>query len=331
MRRYHARMAVASAKPAKPASRKASGEIWLGEADYACTQGSGATVDRQANIIRGVKILGLTSQNGRNYLPETLRRALSLYEAAPVYFNHPPKNSTADRPYEDRFGETCNVRLTESGIYGDVKFNPKHPRAEQVLFDIENNTSKVGFSPDHYGDGPMRNGRRIVESISRVKSIDIVANPATNRSFSESEGDHDMELAEQLAESRANETKLTSENAGLKEQLTKLTEQVGALTGEKAALQEQVDAAAAATKAAQHKAKIGELLAEHKVPESARTKEFVALLESSSLEAATGAIKSLAESFKAGNGRPKSDPPASGGKGGSTGDFDPKAFAGRLK
>lgn len=310
-------------------------DIWLGEADYASTSGTGAKIDRDASMIRGVKFLGLTSQNGRHYLPETLRRALPLYEGAPIYFNHQPKGSTADRPYEDRFGEACNVRLTESGMWGDIKYNPKHPRAEQVIYDIENNTPKVGFSPDHYGDGPIRNGKRIVESINRVKSIDIVANPATNRSFSESEGNHDMELAEQLAESRANETKMMAELASLKESVTKLTTDNAALTAKAASLQESVDAATKEKAAAEHKAKVGELLSEHKIPEKARTKEFVALLESSPIEAATAAVKSLAETLKsAGTGatRSVSGTPISESQKTEGGDkFDAKSFAAGLK
>jgi regulator of replication initiation timing len=277
-------------------------DIWLGEADYASTSGTGAKIDRDANMIRGVKFLGLTSQNGRHYLPETLRRALPLYEGAPIYFNHQPKGSTADRPYEDRFGEACNVRLTESGMWGDIKFNPKHPRAEQVIYDIENNTPKVGFSPDHYGDGPIRNGKRIVESINRVKSIDIVANPATNRSFSESEGNHDMELAEQLAESRANETKLMAELASLKESVTKLTTDNAALTAKAASLQESVDASAAEVAKAKHKTAVAALLKEHKIPEKAQTPKFVALLESATIESATDTVKELAETLKTAGG-----------------------------
>ena len=175
----------------RPAVGRFAGEERLLE--YATVDRASAKVDRAANVIRGVKLLGWESQNGRTYTRQALQKALPLYEGVPVYFDH--LKPGAERAYVDRFGETFNVRLTESGLVGDVKYNPNHPRAEQVLFDVENGTSKVGFSPDHYGDGPVRNGKRIVETISKVKSVDIVANPATNRSFSESAGLQESALA----------------------------------------------------------------------------------------------------------------------------------------
>ena len=53
-------------------------------------------VDRQAGVIRGVKILGLESRNGRSYLPEALSQAAPLYEGAKVNVNH-PKSGPAGR------------------------------------------------------------------------------------------------------------------------------------------------------------------------------------------------------------------------------------------
>jgi hypothetical protein len=61
-------------------------------------------VDRTAGIIRGVKILGLTSRNGRRYLPEALARAASLYEGAKVNVNHAKGASPSGRDYQDRLG-----------------------------------------------------------------------------------------------------------------------------------------------------------------------------------------------------------------------------------
>ena len=46
-----------------------------------CSTGK-STVDRANNVIRGVKILGAASRNGREYLPEALAKAASLYEGA---------------------------------------------------------------------------------------------------------------------------------------------------------------------------------------------------------------------------------------------------------
>lgn len=284
-------MATATAK-----SRKTEQAVDLRE--YTSTVGTGAVVNREACLITGLKILGPESKNNRHY-PESLRRSTArMYEGVPAYFDHLKPGD--ERSYADRFGVWSNIRALPEGTFGDLKYNPKHPMAEAVLHDIENGTNGVGCSPDHYGTGPVKGGRRIVESISLVKSVDIVANPATNRSFSEStnEGTDAMELAEQLSEQIGKVSALTTENASLKEQVTKLTTDNAALTAANAALKESVDAAAAVAKAADHKAKVATLLDEAKIPATARTKEFVGLLESASLEVATAAVKSLAESLK---------------------------------
>ena len=140
-----------------------------------------------------------------------------------------------------------------------------------------------------------------------------------------------MELAEALEKVAG----LQTEVATLKESVTKLTTENAALAGEKAKLQESVDAAAKAAAAAEHKTKVGELLAEHKIPEAARTKEFVALLESSSLDNATAAVKSLAGTLK---GASKPAGVLSGNanlsesqRSGEPEKFDPATFAKSLK
>ena len=62
--------------------RNASGILRLREArPWASTASAG--------VIRGVKILGLESRNGRSYLPEALAQAAALYEDAKVNVNHP--------------------------------------------------------------------------------------------------------------------------------------------------------------------------------------------------------------------------------------------------
>lgn len=242
------------------------------------SRGPGIKPNREAGIIPGVKIVGFESKNRRRYLPEALRGAIALYEGAPVYVNH-PKNPTEERPYQDHFGTLQNVRMTESGLYGDLKYKTKHPMAETVLEDAENDTKGIGLSPNHFGSGKVQNGIRIVESISRVESVDIVANPATNISFRESETPN-VDLTEQLTEATTRVAELTAK-------VTQLTEQAAALTAENAAMKE------AAAKEA-HKSKVAGWLKEHKIPAVAQTPEFIALCESVDGETAEKAIKSLA-------------------------------------
>jgi len=277
-------------------ARKADADVLLRE--YTSAAGTGCRILREASTVSGLKILGTSSANGRDYPLKTLRESVRLYEGVPVYFDH--LECGQQRRYGDRFGNMTNVRATNDGLYGDLVYNPKHPLAEQVLHDIEAGTKDVGCSPDHYGRGPTQNGRRIVEAITSVKSVDIVANPATNKSFSEStrQGTDAMELAEQLAEQVGKVGSLTSENAGLKEQIAKLAEQVSTLTGEKAKLQESVDAAAKAQAVADHKTAVTKLLDDNKIPDHLRKPELIALYESVDAKAAEAAIKALAEAGK---------------------------------
>ena len=51
----------------------------------------------------------------------------------------------------------------------------------------EKNPNRIGMSHDAMGKEKMVSGRRIVESIQSVKSVDFVQNPATNKGLFESE------------------------------------------------------------------------------------------------------------------------------------------------
>jgi hypothetical protein len=62
-------------------------------------------VDAAAGVIRGVKLLGFSSRNGRTYPPEVVRSGVGLYEGAKVNVNHPAGSDPGTpRIYEDRLG-----------------------------------------------------------------------------------------------------------------------------------------------------------------------------------------------------------------------------------
>ena len=143
-------------------------------------------VDRQAGVIRGVKILGLNSRNGRTYLPEALRQAAGLYEEAKVNVNHPKGNPGAPRDYQDRIGVMRGVVVREGeGLFADFHFNPKHALAEQLAWDAEHAAENVGFSHNVEARTLRRGVQVVVEAITRVQSVDLVADPATTRGLFE--------------------------------------------------------------------------------------------------------------------------------------------------
>ncbi len=163
-------------------------------------------VDSENGVIRGVKIIGLKSLNGREYLQEAINKALPLYEGSKVNIDHitDPK---ARRPYKDRFGYLENVKpdTQDGGAVGDLKFNPKHALAEQVIWDATHRPENFGLSHNVEGTSVTRDGKTIVDQINKVHSVDLVADPATTKSLFESEN-MPAKTLKQLAESLTSAT-----------------------------------------------------------------------------------------------------------------------------
>jgi hypothetical protein len=154
--------------------------------EYCDSRGVRVRVDRAAGVIRGVKILGLHSRNGREYLPEALGRAAALYEGAKVNVNHPKGSALAPRDYQDRIGVVRGVEARPGeGLFGDLHFNPKHALAEQLIWDAEHAPENVGFSHNVQARTARRDDLLVVEEITRVQSVDLVADPATTRGLYE--------------------------------------------------------------------------------------------------------------------------------------------------
>ena len=155
--------------------------------EYVDSRGVKMRVDRRAGIIRGVKILGLESRNGRRYPAKTLLRAVELYDGAKVNVNHTNGSSASPRDYRDRIGAIRNVRLRpEDGLFADFHFNPKHALAEQLIWDAEHAAENVGFSHNVRARTARCGDHVEVEEITKVESVDLVADPATTQGLFES-------------------------------------------------------------------------------------------------------------------------------------------------
>lgn len=145
-------------------------------------------IDRAAGVIRGVKILGATSRNGRDYSPQALREAAAIYEGLGVNTNHPSRATPhASRTVEEGVGWLENVTVKPDGVYGDLFVIKSHPLANTLFEVAERKPNRFGLSHNAAGDVVERAGRRIVESIKSVRSVDLVQNPATVNSLFESE------------------------------------------------------------------------------------------------------------------------------------------------
>lgn len=138
----------------------------------------GSRVDRASSSVRGVKVLGRMSRNGREYTLDAIRKAASLYEGAKVNVNHRERGQR--REYGERIGVLRNVEFRDNALYADLRFNPKHALAEQLAWDAENAPGNLGLSHDAEGRVVRRDGKTIVEEIRSVRSVDLVADPATS-------------------------------------------------------------------------------------------------------------------------------------------------------
>lgn len=153
---------------------------------------SGSRLDKEKGIVYGCKIIGKKSANGLEYSDRALKAARPLYENIRVNVDHPERNNLSkDRSYRDRFGRFKDVSFQEGkGLYGNFHYNKGHQLASQFEHDVEHDPGNVGFSHNAHGSTVRKGQRVIVESIDTVRSVDLVADPATTTSLFESKGAH---------------------------------------------------------------------------------------------------------------------------------------------
>lgn len=147
------------------------------------TIGGFERIDREAGVIRGVRVLGLESKNGRRYLREAVQAAKPLYEGARVYLDHQEKG---ERPIGSRWGRLINVREAEDGgLRADLEYLKDHPLTDQIL-EAADRFQDIGLSHDSLGRSRMQEGERVVYEIVEVNSVDLVEKPATTSNLWES-------------------------------------------------------------------------------------------------------------------------------------------------
>ncbi len=149
----------------------------------------GVKIDRAAGIIRDVKIIGPSSRNGRRYSTTALAKAIGLYEGVNVNVDHSPTPNGPVRTLRDRFGRLVEVRQSpDGGLRGDLHFLKSHPLAEMVLEAAERMPQALGLSHNAEGRTTTKGGETVVEEITRVRSVDLVSDPATTKSLFEAAG-----------------------------------------------------------------------------------------------------------------------------------------------
>lgn len=148
-------------------------------------------INRDEAVIRGVRVVGTRSRNGHEYLQEALVGAIPLYEGAKICINHikPKKGEPVpERQFEQIWGTLRNVRWFEGGLVGDIHYIRSHALTEQILEAAERFPENFGLSHDADGIRTEIGGRPVIQKITKVYSVDIVADPASNVSLFESMG-----------------------------------------------------------------------------------------------------------------------------------------------
>lgn len=175
-------------------------------------------VDEENCIIEGVKFLGRISKNGREYSDQALQDAARLYAGCEININHPQRGQERRaRDLQESWAKPLNLRVVPGdGVYGDLSYLGTHNETPVILERIKRG---FGIGLSHNADGRMvrKDGRNIVEGLTKARSIDLVPNPATNQSLFESE-DEKVETTVKA---------ICQQNKNKHPQLTALLEMVG--------------------------------------------------------------------------------------------------------
>lgn len=151
-------------------------------------------VDREKGVIRHVKVLGRYSRNDgdtREYSDDAMEQCAKFYEGLGCNLNHPPRDNAAkERGVEEGVGWLTNAQVEgrgdNAGVYADLNILKAHPHSSAIFEQAERRPQGFGLSHNAEGKVQRVGNKNVVESVSRVRSVDVVRNPATNGGLFES-------------------------------------------------------------------------------------------------------------------------------------------------
>lgn len=237
-----------------------------------------AEFDSEQPVIRNVVLLGAESKNKRRYTEKCMKAAVGLYENVQAFVNHPTKSEEQDgmRDVRNMAGKFHNVRFESMKIRADFKGLPDDPAAKKFISIAHNMPEIAGLSQNASGKVRREGGIEIVESIEKVLSVDLVANPATTKGMYENHdhtGESKMDYADVtmigLKEGRKDlvEKLIAEGKASRGDEIKKLKE-------ENTALENKLDEVQVAEALRTKEAAIDKILAESKLPTEAKTDIF---------------------------------------------------------
>lgn len=156
---------------------------------FSAVIGESANFDEDNMVVTGVSVLGPVSKNQRRYPVEVQEAALPLFEGAKAYLNHPTSKEMSDpRRVQDLIGEHKNIRMSGDMTYSDLHLIDNATVREHLVPIIKNKPHLVGNSIVVRGNSIReKDGWEKVTKILAVRSIDVVAEPATTHGMYESE------------------------------------------------------------------------------------------------------------------------------------------------
>jgi len=159
---------------------------------------SEATFNREQSTIENVVLLGSSSKNNHIYTEGCKARAVGMYEGAKAFVNHPSseEEKTGRRDVRNLAGQFTNPRFIDGKIR--ATFKGLNNESGKLFVEIAESMPNIaGMSHNAIGKWRSEDGKRIVEDITRVFSVDLVADPAQTQGMFESEqlnsGDEIME------------------------------------------------------------------------------------------------------------------------------------------
>lgn len=175
-----------------------------------------------ADHLRGAALLGTTSRDlagniRRTYPTALLEAAAPSFTNAKVYANHDPEavRGTRVRGVGEAIGRVVKAWYDPASqrIRGDVRLYGT-AAAKELLMIAKEDPAAFGFSP--FMDLTLDERGRIVTSIARVRSVDLVTEPATTASLREDQapdgaGDTEMTLEELKAKDPAGYARVIAE------------------------------------------------------------------------------------------------------------------------
>lgn len=169
----------------------AGGPEWLQEKIAgAFAEASLADGDGAEKVVRDIALLGARSGNGYRYSEQAMREGTVLYEGRPVYLNHPVGNDVSKRNVRDLCGVVRDPRYEGGRVRGDVVL--RGPSVADFLSLLGEGGDGARLAPvEDIGMSQIvlaerdKDDHRVVARIERVLEVDVVAFPATTRTFAE--------------------------------------------------------------------------------------------------------------------------------------------------